>query len=90
MNSGSRLHPFLIAAGLYAALVLPLAVLTRMTPVCLPGLIDFNADIEAILFGLVPAIAAGICLPPARYCDSRPPTTRPASPWRPQRAGGIA
>ena len=66
MNSGSRLHPFLIAAGLYAALLLPLAVLTRMTPVCLPGLIDFNADIEAILFGLVPAIAAGICLPAER------------------------
>ena len=64
MSPTARMHPFLIAAGIVAALVLPLAVLTRMTSACLPGLIDFNADIELILFGLAPAIAAGVCLPP--------------------------
>lgn len=66
MSSATRVPPFLTAAGIYAALVLPLSVLTRMTPVCLPGLIDFNADLEAILFALAPAIAAGACLPPER------------------------
>lgn len=64
MSIQRRPHPFLVAAGIHAALVLPLAVLTRLTPVCLPGLIDYNADLEALLFGTAPALAAGFSLTP--------------------------
>ncbi len=49
----------LIAAWLYTALILPLSVLTRLTPVCLPGLIDFNADLEALVFAALPAFVVG-------------------------------
>ena len=53
-------RPFLVAATLHAALLLPLAVLTRYTPACIPGLIDLTAPAEEMLFGFAPAIAAGL------------------------------
>lgn len=71
MATQRPLSPFLIAAGIHAALILPLAVLTRLTPVCLPGLIDFNADLEALLFGTAPALAAGFSLKPTHPTTSR-------------------
>lgn len=50
----------LVAIALaYTALVLPAAVITKLTPVCLPGLIDFNADIEGLLFAVLPALLVG-------------------------------
>lgn len=54
-----------IVIGAYAGLVPGLALLTRLTPVCLPGLIDLNADIEALVLGVIPAIIGVYWLPAA-------------------------
>ena len=55
--------PFLLAATLHAAALLPLAMLTRFTPACIPGLIDLTAQAEEMLFGFAPALIAGFLLP---------------------------
>jgi hypothetical protein len=60
----------LVVTG-YAGLIPALSVLTRLTPICLPGLIDLDADLAALAYGVVPALIAiqGFCEAPRRHAQ---------------------